>query len=467
MRLTLQSRLILSFMIIVLATSSAFVLLSNRLIVSRFTDLVARSGQSNARKVAPILENYYSRNGSWEGVDTLLNNIVAFQEKQARELPPGLETPLLNQFVTENRDRLILLADGEIIADTVPSRGGIIERALVRKYGVPLVVSGKQVGIVAAPNAFGIFTDLQARFLRDVNRTLLAAAALAILAVVIVAIIQSQSIVLPIRQLSRAALKVAKGDYSQRVNVDRNDELGEMANAFNTMAADLAKQQEIRHQSMADIAHELRTPLSVLQIDLESLEDGLMEFTPENVRLIRNEASYLNALVEDLRLLSQVDAGELRFELAPTEIGSIVREIVERERQLMREKELTLEYLLPPGELYVNGDVQRITQVLINLINNAVQHTASGGKILISAAKVDSFVEIRVQDNGEGIPADDLPHVFDRLYKVEKSRSRNKSGTGLGLTIVRSLVEAQGGKITVESREGYGSTFTLRFPLLV
>ncbi len=467
MRLSLQNRLILSFLIIVFATSAAFVLLSNRLIASRFTDLVARSGQNYARKVAPILENYYTRYGSWDGVDALLENLSSFHERQAKELPPGLNMPFPSPVVSENNERLILLADGEIIVDTLPSGGGLIERRLVQKYGVSIFVSGKQVGIVAAPTSFGVFNDLQVRFLRDVNRTLLAAAILAILAVVIVGVIQSRSIVSPVRQLAVAATRVARGDYSQRVNVDRNDELGEMADAFNAMAGDLAKQQEIRRKSMADIAHELRTPLSVLQIDLESLEDGLMEFTPENIHLIRNEATHLNALVEDLRLLSQVDAGELRIERVPTEIGSIVREIVERECHLMREKKLTLDYQLPANELFVDGDIQRITQILINLVNNAAQHTQAGGRILIRANQDGDFVEISVQDNGDGIPAADLPYVFERLYRVEKSRSRNDGGTGLGLSIARSLVEAHGGKIWVESEEGYGSTFRFRLPLLV
>ena len=467
MRMSLRARLILSFLVIILATSAAFVLLSNRLIISRFTSLVARSGQNFARRVAPVLEDYYRTQGSWEGVDSLASSLLLFRDIQGHEFRPPIDVPLPNIFVVGNNERILLMDNDEILLDTQPDSPQPIDRGLIQEFGVPLTVDDKQVGIVAVTSTFGIFNELQAKFVEEVNRTLLVAALFAIAAVVAIGIIQSQSILKPVQQLADAALKVAKGDYSQRVKVNRKDELGDMAEAFNSMAGDLALQQELRRKSMADIAHELRTPLSIIQIDLESLEDGLMEFTPDNIRLIRNEAAHLNAMVEDLRLLSQADAGELRIELTKVEIGSIVREIIERQWNLMREKQLTLDYQLPDNEVFIMGDTQRLSQILINLINNAVQHTAAGGKIVINAEQNGNFVDISVQDNGEGIPAEDLPYVFERLYRVEKSRSRDEGGTGLGLSIARSLVEAQGGTISVESAEGYGSTFKIRLPLAI
>ena len=467
MRMSLRARLILSFLVIILATSAAFVLLSNRLIISRFTSLVARSGQNFARRVAPVLEDYYRTQGSWEGVDSLASSLLLFRDIQGHEFRPPIDVPLPNIFVVGNNERILLMDNGEILLDTQPDSPQPIDRGLIQEFGIPLMVDDKQVGIVAVTSTFGIFNELQANFVEEVNRTLLVAALFAIAAVVAIGIIQSQSILKPVQQLADAALKVAKGDYSQRVKVNRKDELGDMAEAFNSMAGDLAIQQELRRKSMADIAHELRTPLSIIQIDLESLEDGLMEFTPDNIRMIRNEAAHLNAMVEDLRLLSQADAGELRIEFAKVEIGSIIREIIERQWNLMREKQLTLDYQLPDNEVFVMGDTQRLSQILINLINNAAQHTAAGGKIVISAEQNGNFVDICVQDNGEGIPADDLPFVFERLYRVEKSRSRDEGGTGLGLSIARSLVEAQGGTISVESIEGHGSTFKIQLPLAV
>ena len=239
-----------------------------------------------------------------------------------------------------------------------------------------------------------------------------------------------------------------------------------MAESFNSMAQELANQQSLRHKAMADIAHELRTPLSVLQIDLESLEDGLLEFTPENIHVIQNEVVHLSNLVEDLRTLSQVDAGDLHMELIRMEMGTIIREMVERLQNSAREKGIFLSYDLPDEEIFVLGDSQRLSQVLLNLISNAIQHTNSGGKIAVSLRKQRQSALVSVTDNGEGIPKEELAYVFNRLYRVEKSRSRDQGGSGLGLSIAKSLVEAHSGKIWVESEEGFGAAFKFSLPLI-
>ncbi len=466
MRISLRTRLVLSFLAIILVTTTIFVLLSNRVIVSRFTDLVARSGQSYAKRVVPLLERYYQTRGSWEGIDTLVSNLITFRDAaQNRDfrLPP--DSPIPNLFIAGKDERLILMDGDQVILDTNPDGPKITDPQLIKTYGVAVVVDGKQVGTVISASALGFFSDNQVRFVREVNRTLLAAAILAIFAVLIVGVIQSQSIIKPVQQLSDAALRVAKGDYSQRIDVKRSDELGEMAESFNSMAQELGRQQSLRHKAMADIAHELRTPLSVLQIDLESLEDGLMEFNPENIHIIQNEVVHLRNLVEDLRTLSQVDAGDLQIELSHTEIGTVVREMVERHQNSAREKKIDLTFDLPAQEIFVMGDSQRLSQVLINLISNAIQHTAVNGKIKVWMRKQDQSVIVAVIDNGEGIPKEELPFIFDRLYRVEKSRSRDQGGSGLGLSIARSLVEAQAGKIWVESEEGQGAAFKFSLPL--
>ena len=467
MRISLRTRLVLSFLVIILVTTTIFVLLSNRVILSRFTDLVARSGQSYARRVVPLMERYYQANGSWEGIDTLVSSLLTFRDASMNRdfrLPP--DSPIPNLLLAGKDERIILMDGNQVIMDTNPDGPDITNPQLIKSYGIPVMVAGQQVGTVISASALGIFTDNQVRFVREVNRTLLAAAILAILAVLIVGVIQSQSIVKPVRQLSDAALRVARGDYSQRVLVNRSDELGEMAESFNSMAQELANQQTLRHKAMADIAHELRTPLSVLQIDLESLEDGLLEFTPENIHVIQNEVVHLSNLVEDLRTLSQVDAGDLHMELVRMELGTIIREMIERLQNSAREKKISLIYDLPNEELFVLGDPQRLSQVFLNLIANAIQHTNSGGKIVVSLGKQQQSALVSVADNGEGIPKEELAFVFDRLYRVEKSRSRDQGGSGLGLSIAKSLIEAHSGKIWVESEEGSGAVFKFSLPLI-
>lgn len=292
------------------------------------------------------------------------------------------------------------------------------------------------------------------------------AAIVAGLAVLFVGSLQARRIVAPVRALADAARRVAGGEFAQ-MPVTSRDELGEMAVAFNTMAAELKRQHTLRRRAMADIAHELRTPLTVLQIDLESIEDGLTEPTAEVVARLQGEVALLNRLVEDLRMLSLAEAGELHLEVRPVAVGPLVQSVLERVRGAAQEKGVGLTgeigERLPP----VAGDALRLSQVLFNLLSNAVRHTPPGGQIVVAAHQVDGRqVRISVQDTGEGIPAGDLPHVFERFYRADSARSRDTGGgSGLGLAIARSLVEAHGGRIWAESVEGAGSTFALVLPV--
>jgi len=311
----------------------------------------------------------------------------------------------------------------------------------------------------------GTLTPNQADFLRQVNRLMLAAAVMAGLAVLIVGSFQARRIVAPVRALAEAAERIAGGDLSQRTPVTSQDELGEMAAAFNTMAAKLERQQELRHRAMADVAHELRTPLSVLQIELESIEDGLTGPTPEVVAGLQTSVAHLRHLVEDLRVLSLADAGELQLDVEPVEVGKLVHEVVNRVQGTARAKDITLDVRLPDAPLMVSSDDQRLAQVLLNLLSNALQHTPPDGQVTVDARQVEGEIHVRVQDTGKGIPAKDLPHIFDRLHRADRARSRDTGGSGLGLSITRSLVEAHGGRIWAHSTEDEGSAFTFALPL--
>ncbi|HPD41500.1 MAG TPA: ATP-binding protein, partial [Anaerolineae bacterium] len=274
---------------------------------------------------------------------------------------------------------------------------------------------------------------------------------------------QADRIIAPIKALSQATQQIARGDLSHRIPATSNDELGELATAFNTMAEDLERQQELRRRAMNDIAHELRTPLSVLQIELESLEDGLTEPTPEVISGLQTELGRLNHLVEDLRVLALTDAGELHLEWATLDLGELLYSMLERVRGSAREKELTLSAEIPETPVFVEGDARRLSQVLLNLLSNAIQHTPAGGSISVTLSLRDATTaQVAVRDTGEGIPAEHLPHIFERFYRPAVART--PKGTGLGLSIAKNLVEAHGGSIWVESEEGRGSTFTFTLP---
>jgi two-component system sensor histidine kinase BaeS len=364
-------------------------------------------------------------------------------------------------------ERLLLLdPSGQIIADSAPEAAPVRLPSASTDRGASILVDGQHVGTLIAVSGLGLLSDFQSAILRQVNALMLAAAVLAALAVLVVSALQTRRIVAPVRALAEAARRVAGGDLSQRVPVTSQDELGEMAAAFNTMAADLERQHELRHRAMADIAHELRTPLSVLQIDLESIEDGLTNATPEVIAGLQASVAHLHYLIEDLRVLSLVDAGELQMEAEPVEVGRLVQDIVERVRGMARTRDITLRAQLANTALTVIGDDQRLAQVLLNLLSNALQHTPPGGQITVSACQVgEDEVHVRVQDTGEGIPARDLPHIFERFYCTDRARSRGTGGSGLGLSITRSLIEAHGGRTWAESVEGEGSAVTFALPL--
>ncbi|MBE0685373.1 MAG: HAMP domain-containing protein [Anaerolineaceae bacterium] len=466
-RLSITTRLILSFLTIIILTLVLFIVVTNRVVYNRFADLVERSGTNFSRRVVPILEQYYQANGSWDGVEDLVfdssgnrdGGFGRFRQENGNMMTPGL-------MITAQDERFLLIDGDEIIFDTNPNGIAINNPENLTKFGTPVIVNGEQVGTFLVASVMGILSESQNIYLTRVNSTLIWVGAIAILLVLLVALWQSSSIVQPLREMANASRLLAKGDYNQRVQVQRNDELGDMATAFNQMAVDLSQQSELRRQMMADVAHELRTPLSVLRIDLESMEDGLMEASPENVRALQGEVSYLSNLVDDLRMLSLADAGDLKIEKSPVELNSLLREMVERQQNAARERNIIMTAHYDENEIFVMGDPQRLSQVMVNLLSNAIQHTLPDHEITTKIEVENQVARVTVTNYGTWIPKEDLERIFDRFYRLERSRNRDQGGSGLGLSIARSLINSHGGKIWAESEQGKSTTFNFTLPLL-
>ncbi len=465
MRTSLRTRLILSFLGVIVATAALVALLANRLTAQRFTVFVTNAGQGQARMLAPLFADYYVQTGSWAGVGALL------QSSSATNHGPMMMHGMYGRrnslgMMNVGNDRLLLFdADGRLVADSAGESSDLRLSPTDLAKGAPILVGDEQVGTLVVASALGALTPDQSAFLGQINALMALAAVGAGLAVLLIGSWQAQRIVGPVRALADAARRLAAGDLSQRLPVTSHDELGDMAQAFNAMAAQLEQQHTLRRRAMADIAHELRTPLSVLRIDLESIEDGLTQATPQTIARLQEEVNLLDRLVEDLRTLSLAEAGELQMHVEPLDVCELVRAVLERVSSAAREQEVTVEADLPVEPLTVAGDRHRLSQVLLNLLSNALRHTPTGGRVTVSARRVGDQVHVSVRDTGEGIPPDQLPYVFERLYRTDRARSRDKGGSGLGLSIARSLVEAHGGRIWVESVEGQGSTFSLALPL--
>jgi two-component system sensor histidine kinase BaeS len=269
----------------------------------------------------------------------------------------------------------------------------------------------------------------------------------------------------PLRRLEEAVERLDLKDLSLRVPVEGHDEVAALARAFNRMVERLEAEEQARRHLFADVAHELRHPLAVLQGRLELMQDGVVPLSPEQVLHLNDMVLRLSSLVGDLRDLSLAEVGGLSIGLAPLDPGGLVTDLVEQMEPVAADRQIALTADVAPGLPQVSADARRMEQVLVNLISNALQHTPPGGRVEVSARAEGPALLLQVRDTGPGIPPADLPYVFDRFYRVEKSRSRATGGSGLGLAIVRSLVALHGGTVWAESTPGEGSRLTVSIPL--
>lgn len=269
----------------------------------------------------------------------------------------------------------------------------------------------------------------------------------------------------PVRRLAVASRRIASGRYAERVPLGEPDELGQLAASFNEMATALEATERRRLELIGDVAHELRTPIANLQGYLEGLLDGVVAPSDRTWTLLHAEASRLRRLVEDLQELSRAEARQIPVTLRPVPPGRLVELAVARLAPQFTEKGLTLEAVVAPSLPHALADEDRAAQVLTNLLSNALRYTPGGGRVAVVVERQGEDLVFRVRDSGIGVAPEHLPHVFERFYRVEKSRSRAAGGSGIGLTIARALVEAMGGRIWAESPgPGQGATFSFTLP---
>jgi signal transduction histidine kinase len=288
--------------------------------------------------------------------------------------------------------------------------------------------------------------------LDQVNDSLWKAGLITAAVALVTGLILTRQITRPVKALITGARRLSKGELSYRVKTRSNDEIGELADSFNSMAATLEQVEQSRRQLTADIAHELRTPLTIIEGTVEGILDDVFEADNEHLNSIKEQTLLLTHLINDLRDISLAESGQLTLNVQSTDIVDLAERVI-------------LSYQPNAGEKNIRLDPVRIEQVISNLLRNAIHHTPAGGSITVTLGRVDNSLELSVSDTGEGINPDDLPHVFERFYRSGTSRSRNEGGTGLGLAIAKQMVEAHGGTVTVESTPGKGSTFRISLPV--
>ncbi len=439
---SLQFRLLIAFTLVILVATGTVSLFVSQNLKSKIQQYDEHINRIRALRIERALFYYYSQRGSWKGIQ-----------------------PLVEQMEISH-DRRIVLTDnsGLVVAD---SKGELIDQLYNPVIPGRLLIQRKSNTVLGRlyispnesdPTSTGSLT-------KSINRFLLMGGLLAIIVATIVTIVLSRRISKPIQALTLAAKRLGQGDFSQRVQFRDKGEMGELAQTFNSMADSLERAELLRKNMVTDVAHELRTPVSNIRGQLEAIGDKLIKPDIRTLSSIYEEVILLSRLIDDLQELTLAEAGKLKLVHQATDIKQIINKTMAAIRPTTATNGISLTTDLPDNLPLCYIDPQRIGEVLHNLLDNAVAHTPRDGTITVAAREVDKLVEVSVTDTGEGIPTNDLPNIFERFYRVDKSRNRATGGTGLGLTIARRLVEAHGGTIDVSSEPAKGSRFSFTIPV--
>jgi signal transduction histidine kinase len=441
---SLRFRLLIAFTLVILVAVGAIYLFVRHTTVAEIGRFGERSDQARFGRVEVELTRYYHEHGDLEGIQQYVEQWGSLYGRRI--------------IFTDSSGIVVADSQKELLGQQyVPDAPGM---------PVPPPWEGNSVGTLYISRESSAVFPSPVSLLQAINNFLLWGALLAVAVAFLLTYFLSRRISAPVKALTHAAGQMGQGDLSQRVRSKEKGELGELARAFNTMAENLERGERLRRNMIADIAHELRTPLSNLKGYLEAITDGVIKPGSGAIRSLGEEANLLSHTVDDLQELSLAEAGELKLDRQTQDIRKLLEKMVAVRQTQAATKGLLVSADLPKKLPRVKIDTHRISQVLLNLIDNAITHTPKGGRITISAVNLDKWLEIAVDDTGEGIPAEDLPNIFERFYRVDKSRARATGGAGLGLAISKSLVEAHGGKIEVRSQEGKGSRFSFTLPVV-
>jgi signal transduction histidine kinase len=438
------------------------VVLTRQGAATQFEHLMVDHHMIRPERFQQVLADYYIEHGGWQGIDQQLPILVELASDGTMSSVMG---GMMGMY--ENR---VQVSDttGAVVADTLVGP----DRSPLRTHTVqqwPILVAGQAVGSLVVEGAMMVGSPARNdSLMAGVTRAVVLAGLTAGLVGLLLAGVLVRQVTRPLTFLTSASRRIAAGDLRVRVPVQSRDDLGELAVTFNQMASSLDTQETLRRTLMADIAHELRTPLTGIQGTVEALQDGVFPVTAENLQAIHEQVLLLNHLVEDLRTLATAEAGQLVLDRAPLNLANLCQRQLTLFQPQAVAKQIDLTLQLEGAPPTVCGDEQRLGQVLNNLLDNALRYTPAGGAVQIRLTTLKRAARLAVVDTGEGIHPLDLPALFERFYRADRSRNRQTGGSGLGLAIARQLVQAHGGRIWAESPpvgQNRGSVFLLELPL--
>jgi signal transduction histidine kinase len=440
----LRTRIFLAFLIVVLVAVGIISIFVTRRSDAEFDTYEEAVEQLQTTRMVQWLVGYYARGGSWEDVSPYVDEMDALT---------GMAVVL-----TDGEERVVTDTRG-LAAGAGPPVGWSVYPLYSDPDGNP-----RRIGSLYVSPERTIQEEFRLRLQNTLWVLLLAASGLGVIIALVVSTVVAGMISSPIQLLAGAARRAGDGDFSARVEIRRNDEVGDLAEAFNRMIAQLDAGMRVRRNQIADAAHELRSPLTNVRGYLEALEDNVMDHE-ETLPVIADEVDLLMRLVDDLQELALAESGILALDRRRENVLHLVDHTVAAMRLRARERAVTVVVDAPERLPPVFVDGQRVGQVLSNILRNAFQYTPRGGTITITLTEIPDFVEISVCDTGRGIPSEELDRVFERFRRLDPSRSRETGGRGLGLTIARFLVELHGGEIAAGSGPNGGSCFSFTIPV--
>jgi signal transduction histidine kinase len=450
LRHTLWFKLTAAFLLVASAGVIIVAILANRATTVSFRHYLNQDMAAQWANLQGQLARYYERQGNWDGVESIL--VAAGPERG------------------QGGGSLVLLAsDGQVIAFT-GGRRNYPATVAEPDISLPIMVNDQQAGTLLVKQPGSASAGASEQFLVEVNKAIWWGGLAAVLLALFLGVFLARRLTRPLRQLTEATHKVARGELGQQVSTDSRGEIGELSTSFNQMSVALETSEQQRQQMLADIAHELRTPLSISRGHIEAMLDGVFEMTPDNLALIHEETLLLGRLVDDLRTLSLAEAGQLSLNRVPVNLSDLMVQSAAAFEPLAEAEGVELMAEVPTNSVLVTADPSRIRQVLGNLLSNALRHVNTekndAPQVILSLINRGDVAQLRISDNGPGLSPEAQKHVFDRFWRADRGRSRAQGGSGLGLAICRAIMDAHDGRIWVESTAGEGATFIIELPLL-
>ncbi|SDG32212.1 sensor histidine kinase [Desulfosporosinus hippei] len=455
----MRTKLFLSTLIVALITLAFSIISVNYVFKQQFSDYLTQLNEAALEQLPTRLSELYQAKGLWDS--TALSEL-------SHSLPTGAVVTL-----TDPNGKLIATLNNPMETMMHGQRGMGMEMHMstsstMRWKTMTLTVSGPLGTLATAevryPATAQILNSQDVQFQSAVFRSLLFAGGLALLFGILLSYFTSRQLVAPLKRLIKAADRIGHGYLSERVSVSSRDEVGQLAKAFNSMADNLDRQETLRKQFTADIAHELRTPLTSIKSYIEAFQDGVLLADQENLCSIHEEINRLVDLSSDLKDLNVAEIGGIHLNLKSVDLNHLIQKIIYGLYPLIREKKLALNWQPPNESLGILGDERLLTRLFYNIIHNAYRYSDPGGQIDLTLTQTLDSVEIKISNTGMGISEEDLPLIFERFYRGDKSRTRETGGTGIGLALVRQITQLHHGTIAVQSKIGCSTEFIIKLP---